>query len=362
LYCQEAALLPRRASLVEPRENVSADALDVLVRLPEEHGVHHPVVYLDGLVLAGGGVVQRAADVRVGHLVGAAVHDEERDGDFAEAGAELVGGAQQLDDGAEPRPAAIAHGVARGDEALGRHLDGLLDEVGGGDDGERGREAGDEGEDLRQRPWRADPVGDLAHGRHQHGAGPLLRRRAEVDEEADGPAHGLPEQEARQPGVLLPPPDGAEEGEQVGDGGIEVGDERAEAVGAAMAGEVGGEAGEAGAGEEDGRGLERPADVVAVAVHHEHERPRRAVATGPPRPREEAAPARRGEVGRLAIRAVRRVVLSLRRRLLAPEVHIRGLLMPLAVRHGGESVGPVRGVRMGNRWWWWWPESWGVVA
>uniref|UniRef100_A0A0E0ED69 PPIase cyclophilin-type domain-containing protein n=1 Tax=Oryza meridionalis TaxID=40149 RepID=A0A0E0ED69_9ORYZ len=92
------AALPRRASLVEPRENVSADALDVLVRLPEEHGVHHPVVYLDGLVLAGGGVVQRAADGRVGHLVGAAVHDEERDGDLAEAGAELVGGAQQLDD------------------------------------------------------------------------------------------------------------------------------------------------------------------------------------------------------------------------------------------------------------------------
>lgn len=148
----------QRAFLVEPGEDVATNALDVLVQLPEEQGVEHPVVYLDGLVLAGCGLVQGAADFGVGDLVGAAVHDEERDGDLAEALGQLVGGAQQLDDGAEPGAAVVAHGVARRNDALGGHLDGLLDEVGGGHDGGGGREPGDEGEDLRQRPRRADPV------------------------------------------------------------------------------------------------------------------------------------------------------------------------------------------------------------
>lgn len=58
----------RRASLVEPGEDVAAHALYVLVRLPEEHGVEHPVVHLEGLVLAGGGLVERAADGRVGEI------------------------------------------------------------------------------------------------------------------------------------------------------------------------------------------------------------------------------------------------------------------------------------------------------
>lgn len=346
----------RRASLVEPGEDVAAHALYVLVRLPEEHGVEHPVVHLEGLVLAGGGLVERAADGRVGDLVGAAVHDEERDADLAEARAELVGGAQQLGDGAEPGPAVVAHGVPGRDEALGGHLDGLLDEVGGGHDGERGREPRDEGEDLRQRPWRADPVGDPAHGRHEHGARPLPGGRAEVDEQADRAAHGLPEQEAGQRRVLLPLLNGAEESEEVGDGGLERGDEGAEAVGAAVAREVGGEAGEAGAGQEDGRGLERPADVVAVAVDHEDERPRRRAPRGhgAPRAREEAARAgpRRGEVGRLALRPVGRVVLRLRGRMLAPEVHRR--LLRAFLRHAGidsRRCGVVEfGIGRGTNW------------
>jgi len=315
----------RRASLVEPGKDVATDALDVLVRFPEEQGVEHPVVYLDGLVLAGGGLVQGAADFGIGDLVGAAVHDEERDGDLAEALGQLVRGAQQLDDGAEPRAAIVAHGVAHRNDALGGHLDGLLDEVGGGHDGGRGCEPRDKGEDLRQRPRRADPVGDPAHGRDEDGPCPLLGARAEVDEQADGAAHGLPEEEAGQARVLLPRPDGAEEGEEVGDGGVEVGHEGAEAVGAAVAREVGGEAGEPGPREEDRRGLERPADVVAVAVDHEDERLGARGRAGPPRPREEppGALVGRGEVGRLALRAVRRVVLRLRGRVVAPEVERR---------------------------------------
>lgn len=197
--------------------------------------MEHPVVYLDSLILAGGGGVQGAADFRVGNLVGAAVHDKERDADFAEALGQLVGGTQQLDDGAEPGTAVVAHRVARCNDALGGHLDGLLDEVGGGHDGRRGREARDEGENLRQRPRRADPVGDPAHGSDEDRPRPLLRPCAEVDEQADGPAHGLPEQEAGQASVLLPRPDGAEEGEEVSDGGVEVGHEGAEAVGAVVA-------------------------------------------------------------------------------------------------------------------------------
>jgi hypothetical protein len=40
-----------------------------------------------------------------------------------------------------------------------------------------------------------------------------------------------------------------------------------------VAREVGREAGKPGPRKEDRRGLERPADVVAVAMDHEHERP-----------------------------------------------------------------------------------------
>jgi hypothetical protein len=310
--------------------------------------MEHPIVYLDGLVFARRGLVQGVADVGVGHLVRAAVHDEERDGDLAEPRAQLVGRAQQLDDGAEPRPAVIPHGVARGDDALGGHLDGLLDEVGGGHDGGRGREPRDEGEDLRQRPRRADPVGDPAHGRDEHGPRPLLRRRAQVDEQADGPAHGLPEEEAGQARILRPRPDGAEEGEEVGDGGVEVGHEGAETVGTAVAREVGGEAGEPEAREEDRRGLERPADVVAVAVDHEDERrgPRRRAR--PPRPREQPPlpfpdPVGRDKVGGLTLHAVRRVVLRLRGRVLAPEVDRRRRRVPFRLllrrRHGEAEAG-----------------------
>jgi hypothetical protein len=309
--------------------------------------VEHPVVYLDSLILAGGGGVQGAADFRVGNLVGAAVHDKERDADFAEALGQLVGGTQQLDDGAEPGTAVVAHRVARCNDALGGHLDGLLDEVGGGHDGRRGREARDEGENLRQRPRRADPVGDPAHGSDEDRPRPLLRPCAEVDEQADGPAHGLPEQEAGQARVLLPRPDGAEEGEEVSDGGVEVGHEGAEAVGAAVAREVGREAGEPGPREEDRRGLERPADVVAVAVDHEHERPGPLGRAGPPRAREEPPGARvgRGEVGGLALRAVRRVELRLRGRVLAPEVNGRRQRLPVRRHSGGDrSLVPDVGV------------------
>lgn len=89
-----------------------------------------------------------------------------------------------------------------------------------------------------------------------------------MDQKAEGAAHRFAEEEARealQPGGL---PDGAEVGEAVAGDGVDVGNEGAEALGAAVAREVEGEAGEPVLGEEDGGGLEGPADVVAVAVDH----------------------------------------------------------------------------------------------
>lgn len=60
-----------------------------------------------------------------------------------------------------------------------------------------------------------------------------------------------------------------EEGEAVLDEEIDAGDEGFETFGSAVGFEVESEAGEAVLGEEDRRGLEGPADVVAVAVDHE---------------------------------------------------------------------------------------------
>jgi len=91
-----------------------------------------------------------------------------------------------------------------------------------------------------------------------------------VDEEADGGAHGLAEEERGEVlelGVLLF--DGVEEGEAIVCDEVYGGDEGFEAFGVAVALEVDGEAGESRLGQEDGGRLEGPGDVVAVAVDHE---------------------------------------------------------------------------------------------
>jgi hypothetical protein len=58
------------------------------------------------VVFVDSGVTTRLTSGSV-HLVRVAVHDEEHDGNFAEPRAQLIGGAQQLDYGAEPRPAVV---------------------------------------------------------------------------------------------------------------------------------------------------------------------------------------------------------------------------------------------------------------
>lgn len=92
-----------------------------------------------------------------------------------------------------------------------------------------------------------------------------------MNQEANRAAHGLAVEERGQAlklGVLF---DKIEEAEAVVDYRVNIGDESLEALGSAMAFEVKGEASEAGSGEEDGGGLESPADVVAVAMDHEDE-------------------------------------------------------------------------------------------
>lgn len=76
------------------------------------------------------------------------------------------------------------------------------------------------------------------------------------------------------------------------------GDVGADAVGSAVAFDVESEASEAVLGEEDGGGLERPADVVAVAVDHEDDATwRRRGGRGEPRAGEEVETSRGFEVG-----------------------------------------------------------------
>lgn len=308
--------------------------------------MHHPLVDLDGPVLAPGRVVQRPTHRRVGDDVGAAVEHKEGEGHLREAGSQVVGGPQQLHHGAQPRLPRVAQWVARGHLPLRLDLYRLVDEVGRGDDGQRGRQPGNEGQDLRNGPPGADAVGDLAHGGDEDGAAPasLGAAVAEVDQEAEGAAHGLAVEEAGEAAELRGAADGVEVGEAVvGDGG-EVGEEGAEAGGTAVAGEVEGAAGEAVAGEEDGGGLEGPADVVAVAVDHADEgaRGRR---RGQPGPGEKGEAPGRGEQGCRAADALRGVVLLLVRGVVPPEVAL--LLLLVADRLHPELIksddAPVRG-------------------
>lgn len=150
---------------------------DVLFGLPEQQRVQHPVVYLDGLVLAGRQLVERSAHAGVRDDVGAAVEDDERQRYLGEPRVDVIGHPQQLHHRAQPRPSPVPQRVASGDGALLWHLDGHADEVGGGDDRQFGGESGEEGQDLGHRPPRADALGNPAHRSHQDGSGPRASSR-----------------------------------------------------------------------------------------------------------------------------------------------------------------------------------------
>lgn len=91
----------------------------------------------------------------------------------------------------------------------------------------------------------------------------------EVHKHGGGAAHGLAEEEGGEVSVGITPADVKEEGEGSSCDFLHVAEVAAEAVGAAVAKEVGGEDGVAPGGEVDADLLEEPAGVGAVAVAHE---------------------------------------------------------------------------------------------
>lgn len=105
--------------------------------------------------------------------------------------------------------------------------------------------------------------------RREDQARPRVGLRLEVHEHGGGAAHGLAEEEGREVAVGLAAADVEEEGEGGGGDLLHVAEVAAEAVGAAVAEEVGGEDGVAPGGEGDADFLEEPAGVGAVAVGHE---------------------------------------------------------------------------------------------
>lgn len=66
-----------------------------------------------------------------------------------------------------------------------------------------------------------------------------------------------------------------EEGETIVNDRVNIGNEGLETLGSAMAFDVKSKTGETHLSEEDGSGLEGPADVVAIAMDHEDESSRR---------------------------------------------------------------------------------------
>lgn len=111
---------------------------------------------------------------------------------------------------------------------------------------------------------------------------------------------------------------GAEEVDAIVYNSAEIGDEGADARGAAVTWEIEGEAGEAEAGEVDGGVLEGPADVVAVPVYHEDGGARRR--NRHPGSGEEGCAVGRSKERFGGVDAMRSVELFFRRRRVSPEI------------------------------------------
>ncbi|KAF7814334.1 hypothetical protein G2W53_028303 [Senna tora] len=111
--------------------------------------------------------------------------------------------------------------------------------------------------------------GIVAHRSGEDQARPRVRFRLEVHEHGGCAAHGLAEQEGRKLPIGLAPADVKEERERGGGDLLHIAEVASEAVGAAVAEEIGGEDGVAPSGEVDADLLEEPAGVGAVSVGHE---------------------------------------------------------------------------------------------
>jgi len=97
---------------------------------------------------------------------------------------------EQLEGGLESRLVLVAVGVAPDLVPLVLHPVGGVDDIGGGHDLPGGDDGGHGPEDVDHHRVRPHVVGDLAHGRYEHGAGPKVGASA-VEEKGDGAAHGL---------------------------------------------------------------------------------------------------------------------------------------------------------------------------
>ena len=135
--------------MVQPRQDMPPDDGDVLVRLPEQQRVQHPVVDLYSLVFAGGHLVQCATHARIRDHVSTAVENDEGNIHLGEFRVDAIRHAEELHHGAQPRLPLVPQRVAPRHGSLLRHLDGSVDEVRGRHDGPCGGESGGQGEDLR---------------------------------------------------------------------------------------------------------------------------------------------------------------------------------------------------------------------
>lgn len=112
-------------------------------------------------------------------------------------------------------------------------------------------------------------LGDHEERRREYQARPRVGLRLEVHEECGESTHGLAEEERREGVVGAAAAHVEEEGEGGGCDLVHVAEVATEAVGTAVAEDVGGEDGVAPRGEVDADLLEEPAGVGAVAVGHE---------------------------------------------------------------------------------------------
>ncbi|KAJ6811969.1 putative caffeoylshikimate esterase [Iris pallida] len=300
---------------VDPPPHVRQHPLAVLLRLPLHKRVQHPFVEDDLLVLARRPLVQHPRPLRRRHPVLRPVHHQERRRHLGELRPHVLAHPRDLPHGPHPRPPRVPPRVRRDHPQLPGVAYGLPDHVvlrhrlprvGGAEEEAEEEEAGAGGLHVLR---------DHEEGRGEDEPRPEPRRGLEVDEGRHQPAEGLAEEEGRdlaRGGAGFA--DGAEEGEGGGGDGVEVAEVAAEAVGAAVAEEVGDVDGVAPGGEGDGDLLEEPAGVGAVAVGHEDEGLGVVVGAGAEGAEglgEEALAGGGREVGLAVAHSLRRVVLGL---------------------------------------------------
>ncbi|CAL4963887.1 unnamed protein product [Urochloa decumbens] len=254
------------AARLEPGDDFVEHLLDVLLGLADDL-VPHPRVHPERLVPAPCAPEELLDAGRVTDGVLPSVHGEERQLHLLEPSLQLAADAEELERRGGP---GRRRGPARRRQRqlpLPLHLERPLGDVPprvrhppGRDDGGRG------GQQVLERPGGLEPGADPAHGAVEHRAVPPKVLAAEVEEQRDGAAEGLPVEEAGERGRVLGA-EGVEGGVAVVEHRVDVGDVALEALGEAVALVVERGDGEPGGGEVDGGQLDHPAGLAGEAVH-----------------------------------------------------------------------------------------------